>query len=310
MKAVVLVGGEGTRLRPLTLTTPKPLLPVAGRPLIERVVRNLARHGIDEVVLSMGYKADAFRAAFPAGHCGGVPMRYVVEDEPLDTGGAIAFAVSEAGIDERFVAVNVDVLTEIDITALIAFHEDRGGAATIALTPVDDPSRFGVVGTDEQGRVTAFVEKPTPSEAVSNLINAGTYVMEPGALDGVTPGERVSIERAVFPALVARRDLYALASDAYWIDVGTPESYVQANVDIAGGAAVDGSADVDATAIVIDSVILAHARVGRGARIERSIVGAGASIGSDAVLVDYCVIAPGASVADGAVLEGIRVVDA
>lgn len=307
MIAVVLVGGEGTRLRPLTLTTPKQLLPIAGVRLIERVVRHLAAHGVDRVVLSLGYKPDAFRAAFPANECAGVPISYAVEDEPLDTGGAIAFAADAAGIDECFIVVNGDVITELDVTALVEFHRRAGASATVSLVPVDDPSRYGVVVTQPDGRVTAFVEKPAAGEAPSNLINAGTYVMEPAALAGVAPGERVSVEWTVFPALVARGELYALASDAYWIDTGEPSTYVQANIDIAGGAVIDSTADVHATAVVIDSVVLRGAVVGRGARVERSIIGADAVIGENAVVADFSVVADGASVAADAVCEGERV---
>jgi len=144
MKAVVLVGGEGTRLRPLTLSTPKTLLPVAGRPVIERVVEHLAEHGVDEVVLSLGYKPDALLAAYPDGRCGPVKLHYAIESTPLDTAGAIAFAADKAGIgDETFIVVNGDVLTEIDVSALLEFHRERNGVASIALTPVEDPSRFG-----------------------------------------------------------------------------------------------------------------------------------------------------------------------
>jgi len=307
VRAVVLVGGEGTRLRPLTLTTPKPLLPIAGVRLIERVVRHLAEHGVDDVVLSIGYKPDAFRAAFPSNECAGVPISYAVEDEPLDTGGAIAFAAGEAGIDERFIVVNGDVISEVDLTALVGFHEHSGASATVSLVAVDDPSRFGVVVTNADGRVTAFVEKPAAGEAPSNLINAGTYVMEPRAIRDLPRGERVSVERTVFPSLAARGELYALASDAYWIDTGNPTSYIQANVDIAGGAAIDATADVHATAVVIDSVVFRGATVGKGARVERSIIGAGAVIGDNAVVADFSVVADGASIPADAICEGERV---
>ncbi|MEY2468009.1 MAG: mannose-phosphate guanylyltransferase, partial [Actinomycetota bacterium] len=184
MKAVVLVGGEGTRLRPLTYTTPKQLLPVAGVPMLERVVTHLAAHGVDDVILSMGYKPDAFLTAYPDHVCAGTPVRYVVEAEPLDTGGAIAYAADETSIGERFLVVNGDVLTDVNYTALIELHDARGAWATIGLTPVEDPSRFGVVVTDSDGRVTAFIEKPPEGTAPTNLINAGVYVMEPAALDG------------------------------------------------------------------------------------------------------------------------------
>src|ERR1700738_2589660 len=177
------------------------MLPVAGRPMIERGVTHLAKHGVDEVVLSLGYRPDAFLAAYPDGRCAGVRLTYAVEPQPLDTGGAIAFAARYAGIDERFVVVNGDVLTDLDVSALLAFHRDRGAAATISLVAVEDPSRYGVVPTEENGRVVGFIEKPPPGEAPTNMINAGTYVLEPEVLDRIPPGGRVSIERETFPAL-------------------------------------------------------------------------------------------------------------
>ena len=173
MKAVVLVGGFGTRLRPLTLNTPKPMLPIAGRPMIERTIELLGAHGVDEVVLSLGFRSDVFTDAYPEDTCAGVRLRYAVEPEPLDTAGAVRFAARQAGIDERFVVANSDVMTDMDLTALLAFHSEHGAEGTIALTPVDDPSHFGVVPTDERGCVEAFVEKPRRHEAPTNLINAG-----------------------------------------------------------------------------------------------------------------------------------------
>src|SRR5579875_2398130 len=215
MKAVVLVGGEGTRLRPLTFSTPKQMLPVAGRTVIERVVEHLGRHGVHEVVLSLGYKPDAFLAAFPDGRCAGVKLRYAVESSPLDTAGAIRFAAEEGGLgSETFVVVNGDVLTDIDVSELVKFHKERGAEGTIALTPVEDPSRFGVVPVDANGRVEAFIEKPPASEAPTNMINAGIYVLEPSFLERVPPGRKVSVEREVFPAVVEDGRLYALGSDA------------------------------------------------------------------------------------------------
>ena len=307
MKAVVLVGGEGTRLRPLTYTTPKQLLPVAGVPMLERVVTHLAAHGVDEVVLSMGYKPDAFLAAYPDNKCAGVAVTYVVEAEPLDTGGAIAYAADEASIAERFLVVNGDVLTDMNYSALVDFHAARGAMATIGLTPVEDPSRFGVVVTNGDGQVTAFIEKPPAGTAPTNLINAGVYVMEAAALDVVERGRRVSVEREVFPAMVDNGTLFASASDGYWIDTGNPVSYIQANVDIAGGSVVDPSATVAATASITDSVVHAHATIGENARLDHAIVGAGASIGAGATVRDYTVVAAGASVADGADVAGEQV---
>jgi mannose-1-phosphate guanylyltransferase len=286
VKAVILVGGFGTRLRPLTLTTPKNLLPVGHVPMVERVIGHLGGHGVTEAVLSLGYKPDTFLAAYPDGTCAGVQLSYAVEDEPLDTAGAIRFAAGEAGIDERFVVVNGDVLTDLDVTRLVRFHDASGAEATIALHTVEDPSRYGVVVTDVAGQVEAFIEKPPADEAPSTAINAGTYVMEPSVLGRIAVGRKVSVERETFPALVADRSLYALDGNAYWLDAGTPETYLQANLDL---LPADGSS-IHPDAVVADS-----------AHVERSVVGAGASIADDATLTEAIVL-------DGATVEaGARV---
>jgi UTP-glucose-1-phosphate uridylyltransferase len=206
VRAVVLVGGFGTRLRPLTLTRPKQMLTVGQDLMIEVVLGHLGRHGVTEAVLALGYKPDAFRAAFPDGTCAGMQLRYAVESEPLDTAGAIRFAATEAGFDrgdEPLVVVNGDVLTTLDVRDLVAFHRSRGAEGTIHLIPVEDPSAFGVVPTDDDGRVLAFIEKPPRDEAPTNLINAGTYVLEPSVLDRIDAGRPVSIERETFPGMVA-----------------------------------------------------------------------------------------------------------
>lgn len=308
MKAVVLVGGQGTRLRPLTLSTPKQLLPVAGRPMIERVVAHLATHGVDEVVLSLGYRTDAFRAAYPDGRCAGVRIQYAVEPQPRDTAGGIAFAARYAGIDETFLVQNGDVLTDLDVTALVDFHRDRGGAATISLTPVDDPSRYGVVATDEKGRVTAFIEKPPPGTAPSNLINAGTYVLEPEVVDRIASEGPVSIERQIFPALVADGCLYALASDADWVDAGTVLTYLEANLAQAGRDRcwIDPDAQVDAEARVTDSIIAAGAVIAAGAHVERALVMCGAHVGRSAI-VRNSIVGAGATVGDDAVIDALSI---
>ncbi|HZN14705.1 MAG TPA: NDP-sugar synthase [Acidimicrobiales bacterium] len=310
MRALVLVGGEGTRLRPLTLTTPKQMLPVAGVPMIERVVGHLARHGIDRVVLSMGYRPDAFLDAYPDGRCGGVEVEYAVESEPLDTAGAIRFAARRAGFDDVFVVLNGDVITEIDISAVVKFHASHGASATLALTPVDDPSRFGVVPTDEDGRVVAFIEKPGPGEAPTNLINAGVYVLEPSVIDRIPDGRRVSIERETFPQLVADRSLFALASDATWIDVGTPAAYIEANLTFAGvgpdAAVVGHGVRVDPGACITGSVVLDEAVIAADAVVRDSIIGRRAVIGEGAIVEALSVIGDGAIVPPGAHLTGAR----
>jgi mannose-1-phosphate guanylyltransferase len=326
VKAVVLAGGEGTRLRPLTFSTPKQMLPVAGRPVIERVVEKLACHGVDEVVLSLGYRPDAFIAAYPDGGCAGVALTYVVEDTPLDTAGALAFAAREAGVgDGTFVAMNADVLTEIDVTALVEFHHLRGGAATIALTPVEDPSLFGVVPTDGRGRVEAFIEKPLSRPAPTNMINAGVYVLGPSFLDHVPAGRRVSVEREVFPALAEDGALYALGSDALWTDMGTPEKYLEANLAwaeregslVGAGPGTHPEADVvhsvlhpgvtvEKGAIVREAVILAGGRVRAGAFVNRSVLGRNVVVGPGSVVDDLSVLGDGWVVPAGDVLKGAR----
>ncbi len=330
MRAVVLVGGFGTRLRPLTLTTPKPLLPLGQRRILDHLVEHLAGHGVTEVVLSIGFKPDAFRAAYPDDECEGVRLAYAVEPEPLDTAGAIRFAADAAGIDGRFLVANGDVLTDLDIGALVALHEARGGEATIHLTPVEDPSAFGVVAMDGDGLVHAFIEKPRRETAPSNLINAGTYVLEPAVLERIPGGRRVSIERETFPALVADGALFALATSDYWLDAGRPEEYLRANLDtidavrrrvreapVAADAVVERSADVrhsvvGARAVVAegaqvqDSLLMPGATVGAGASVKRSVVGAGARVGPKASLVD-AVVGDGVAVAAGAQLAAVRV---
>lgn len=318
MRAVVLVGGFGTRLRPLTLTTPKQMLPVVNRPMIERVVEHLGRHGVTTAILSLGYRPDAFTDAYPDGRCAGVDLHYAVEPEPLDTAGAIRFAADHGGVDERFIVVNGDVLTDLDVTALVEFHDRRGAEGTIALTKVDDPSAYGVVPTAPDGRVEAFIEKPARGQAPTDLVNAGTYVLEPSVLERIPSGQRVNVERVTFPAMVADGTLYAMDGTAYWIDAGTPPSYLAANLDLVAGrrgapepgvhpdATVEGAVDqavvgpgavVEAGARVTGSVLLAGAVVEAGARVVGSVLGPGAVVRASAVV-------EGSVLGDHVVVEG------
>ena len=292
MKAVVLVGGFGTRLHPLTLTTPKQMLPVLDRTMLEHVVAGLGAHGVDEVVLSLGYKEDVFRDAYPGGECAGVALTYAVEPEPLDTAGAVRFAADIAGIDETFIVVNGDVFTDLDVTEVWNRHHEVGAEGTIALTPVDDPSRFGVVPTDDDGRVLGFVEKPPRDRAPTNWVNAGTYVLEPAVLQRIDTGRKVSIERETFPAVAAAGGLWAVHSDAYWVDAGTPQTYIDIQLDLIDG--VRGAAG---------EAIAQSASIAAGAQVDHSVVMAGATIGAGAVVRDS-IISPGARVADNAVVDG------
>jgi mannose-1-phosphate guanylyltransferase len=303
----VLVGGEGTRLRPLTNTIPKQLLPVVEQTMIERVLAHLAAHGVDEALLSLGYRPDAFRSAFPEDHASGLRLSYAVEPAPLDTAGAIAFAAAHGGIDDTFLVVNGDVLTDLDVSALVGFHRQRRAEASISLTPVDDPSRFGVVPIDDEGRVLAFIEKPDPGRAPTNLINAGTYVLEPSVLERIPTGRRVSIERETFPALVAEGRLYAQASDAPWVDAGTPATYLAANLVYAvDGAVVGSDVVIGAGAVVERSVLMDRAEVCERAVVIDSLIGPGARVGTGACLTDLTVVGEDVAVEAGAVIAGGR----
>jgi mannose-1-phosphate guanylyltransferase len=313
VKAVVLVGGFGTRLRPLTLTTPKQMLPVVDRPMLEHVIAGLGHHGVHEVTLSLGYREDVFREAYPDATCAGVALRYAVEPEPLDTAGAVRFAAEAAGIDETFIVVNGDVFTDLDVGAVWARHHEVGAEGTIALTPVDDPSRYGVVPTDEAGRVLGFVEKPPPGEAPTNWINAGTYVLEPSVVRRIAPGRRVSIERETFPSLVADGGLWAVQSDAYWVDAGTPLTYLQVQMDLLDGVRgekVDGvatGASIAAGATVEHSVVMDGASVAPGAVVRNAVVSPGASVRADAV-VEGSIVGPGAVVGERARVTGLSMI--
>lgn len=312
MRAIVLVGGFGTRLRPLTLDTPKQMLPVVDRPMIERVVSKLGSAGVTTAILSLGYRPDAFLDAYPDDTLAGVSLHYAVEPEPLDTAGAIRFAAIEAGIDSRFIVVNGDVLTDLDIGGLWALHAERGAEGTVALTRVDDPSRYGVVPLDADGRVEAFIEKPPPGEAPSNWINAGTYVLEPSVIDRIPTGRRVSIEREVFPEMVTDSALFGLQSDAYWVDAGTPDAYLRCQLDLVDGTranetAVSLTAQVAADAVVEHSIIMAGAAVAGGAVVRDSVLLPGAVVEPGAT-VDGSIVGPGSVIGRGATLSGLTVI--
>lgn len=289
------------------------MLPVVGRPMIERVIEALRLHGVTDAILSLGYRPDAFLEAYPGDVCAGVKLHYAVEGEPLDTAGAVRFAAEEGGIDSTFLVVNGDVLTDLDISELWRFHRERKAEGTIALTPVDDPSRYGVVPIDEHGRVEAFIEKPPPGEAPSHWINAGTYVLEPSVLDRIPAGRQVSIERETFPAMVADRSLFALQSDAYWVDAGTPATYLQVQLDLVDGVrgapeqAIASSAVVSTDSIVEHSVVMDRARIASGARVIDSVVLPGACIGEGAT-VRRSIVGPDALVGEGAVIDELTVV--
>jgi mannose-1-phosphate guanylyltransferase len=248
---------------------------------------------VTRAVLALGFKPEPFLEAFPGGKCGNITLEYAVEPEPLDTAGAIAFAARHAGINSTFVVVNGDILTTLDISRVIAFHREKGAEGTLHLIPVDDPSQFGVVETDSDGRVMRFVEKPQPGEAASNNVNAGTYVLEPSVLDRVPAGAKMSIERVVFPDMVSGGSLYAMSTNDAWIDTGRPETFLAANLNMVGETGcsiVDPTAQVAGDAAVLDSVVGAGAIVGDGVALTRCVVFPGASVGARSSLTDSLVM--------------------
>jgi len=288
--AVVLVGGFGTRLRPLTRATPKPLLPMGNVPMLERLMAWLARGGVTDAVLSLGFKPEPFLAALSDHRCAGVRLSYAVEDRPLDTAGAIGFAAREAGIARRgetFLVANGDILAVADLVAQHRKNSAAGALATIHLTPVDDPSQYGVVEHDSSGNVRGFIEKPAPGTTTSRHVNAGTYVLEAAVLDSMTGTGPLSIERVTFPELAQQGALFAYPTDDYWLDAGRPDAYRRANLDLVGGVrrdrdeAVHPTARIDESAVVRNSVLGAGATVARGAQVSDSVIFPGARVGED-----------------------------
>jgi mannose-1-phosphate guanylyltransferase len=307
---LLLAGGFGTRLRPLTYTRPKHLLPIANRPHIEHVFDLLDAHGISEVILTTSYLAEAFGETVARARERGMTVQVTHEEVALGTAGALKHAEAEIGVG-TFLVFNGDVLTDVDLGEVVAFHRNKGALGTIVLTPVEDPSAFGVVPTDEGGRVTGFIEKPAREDAPTDLINAGIYVLEPAVLDRIPAGKEWSVERALFPELVAQgAPLYARSTDAYWMDVGTPDKYRQANIDtIRGrfkareGVALAQDAEVHPGAGVTDSCVGPGGVLEEGARVVSSVLLAGCRVGAgalveDSILGEGVVVEPGERVVE------------
>lgn len=313
MQALILAGGEGTRLRPLTSTVPKPVVRLVDRPFIAFMLEWLASHGVDDVIMSCGFLASGVRDVLGDGERYGMRIRYVEEPEPLGTGGALKFA--EDLLDERFLMLNGDVLTDIDLTRQIEQHARTGASGTLALVCVPDPRAYGLVRADDHGRVLEFLEKPAADAAVDvNTISAGAYVLERSVLALLEPGRRASIERDVFPRLVGN-GLHARVSQDYWLDIGTPERYLRGTFDIldgvvatkvraAGGVLVGTGASIADDARVSGPVVLGDGvRIGPGSVVERAVVLDGAGIGANCVLRD-CVVGPNARIGDHTRVEG------
>ncbi len=311
MRAVILVGGEGTRLRPLTSELPKPAVTLVDRPIMAYMLEWLAANGVSDVVMACGFRPDAMRAALGDGGRFGLKISYVTESEPLGTGGALRFADEQldGGLGDQFVMCNGDILTDLDLAAQIAEHRRLGARATLSLVPVDDPSGFGLVRLDQQQAVLGFLEKPEASQIDTDLISAGAYVLERSVLELIEPGRAVSIEREVWPKLVGD-GLFAVADrDAYWLDIGTPERYLQAMADILSGAvSTQAGARLDGDGLAVgDGCQIDGRLIGPAVLGERCTVAAGATVGPGAALGDDVVVESGAVIEASAVLDGCRI---
>ena len=337
LPAVILVGGQGTRLRPLTERIRKDMLTLVDRPLLAFTFEHLRKHGVREGIVSCGYLPTQIEAHFGSAY-GDLALRYRVEDEPLGTAGGIAYAAG--GIGETFLALNGDSLRDADLGELIRFHRETGAKATILLTPVADPSRYGLVRVAPDGRVSTFLEKPRPEEIDTNLINAGLYVLEPEVLELIPAGQAVSIERDVFPRLASEGSVFGIALDGYWLDVGTPDSYLQAHRDVLErsfvtevgealgpdftlvderaqvhpGARLVPPVYVGPGAVVEDgaragslAVVGAGCRLARGALVENAVVGAGTTIGAATAVVGS-IVGDGAELGPGCEVRNLSVV--
>ena len=306
MQAVILVGGEGTRLRPLTSTVPKPVVPLVDRPFISFMLEWLIKHGIDDVIMSCGFLATSVRNVLGDGSSLGIRLRFVEEPDPRGTAGALKYA--ESLLDERFVMLNGDVLTDIDLTAQIAQHEQTGAVATLALVPVADPTAYGLVRLKEDRSVREFVEKPSSDRVDTNLISAGAYVLERGILELVPPDRNVSIEREVWPLLIGK-GLYGFEGKGYWLDIGTPERYLQGTFDIIEGNVQTSLRErLGSDWLAIDEGAELHGRVIPPAVLQRGVrVGEGAHVGSLVVLGDDVSIGAGSTVERAVILAGAQI---
>jgi mannose-1-phosphate guanylyltransferase len=307
LTAVILVGGPGTRLRPLTDDRPKSLVPVLNRPVMEHTIAYLKSFGIEDIVLTLSYLPDAIQERLGDGSRYGVRLVYCVEEEPLGTSGAVKNA--EKYVDGTFFVLNGDIFTDLDLADMLAFHRDHGATATISLSWVEDPSAFGVVETDKKRRVQRFIEKPPRAEATSHWINAGTYVLEPSVLEHIPAGRHDMFEKGLFPRILELGDpVYGYPYRGYWLDMGTPEKYFAVNMDMlssrlkspfsaASSVNYGPGAVVDPAAAVADPALIGGGcRIGRGAEIKGPVI-----MGRD------CLVEAGASITNSILWDGVRV---
>ncbi len=294
MQALILAGGKGTRLRPLTVYTPKPIVPVVNRPFLLYQIEVLKKAGITDITLSLSYQPDKIEHILGNGSEFGVNLRYITEPSPMGTGGAYKFAAET--LDDTTVVFNGDILTDLDIDSLIRFHKAKGSAATLTLVGVDDPTRYGLVQTGKDGNVQRFVEKPKPDELATlnvNTINAGVYILEPSILDIIPKDTNISFEYDIFPDILSRKmPFFAyIMQDEYWRDIGTPVSYLEAHQDFLSGkiaglgiektenSEIATRTEIDKTSVIGEGCVIKS-----GARIVNSVIGAGVHIEEKAVI--------------------------
>jgi NDP-sugar pyrophosphorylase family protein len=301
MKALLLVGGQGTRLRPLTIHAPKSIVPIFNRPFLHYQLDLIKQvPEIDEVILSLNYQPQRIEEIFGDGRDSGIRIRYVVEPTPLGTAGAVRYAAE--GLTETLVVFNGDVLTQVDLAGLIAFHRDRQARATIVLTPVDNPTAYGLVETDRARNVRRFLEKPKLEDVTCNTINAGIYVLEPETLSRIPKGVAWSIERSFFPSFIEQGETFvASIYDDYWIDIGTPEKYMQVHRDIMDGRYAappfDGHAGV--------AFVAPTAKVAEGARLEAPLfIDEGCVVQTGSRIGPYSVLGKNCEIGEDVVLSG------
>jgi mannose-1-phosphate guanylyltransferase len=310
MKAVLLVGGEGTRLRPLTCNTVKAMVPIVNKPFLEHLLGYLSSHGVDDIVAALCYLPDRIESRFGDGRGSGVKLAYVMEETPLGTAGAVKN--SELHLDGAFFVFNGDIITNIDLRAMLSFHHERKSVATIALTPVENPSAYGVVETAADGKVKRFIEKPPPGQAPTNLINAGIYILEPALLRGIPQGIPCMFEHHVFPTLLSEgAAVFAYSTSDYWIDIGTPEKYRQVQYDLLLGKCASyldheiteaGGVSANRTGVHPSAVVEGPVAFGSDCSI-----GAGARIKGPAVLGDGCRISDGSIIDKAIIWRNVRV---
>ncbi|GAA4917053.1 NDP-sugar synthase [Streptomyces coeruleoprunus] len=325
-EAILLVGGKGTRLRPVTVHTPKPMVPAAGVPFLTHQLARARAAGVEHIVMATSYLAEVFEPYFGDGSSLGLHLEYVTEEEPLGTGGAIRNVASRlrSGPDEPVLIFNGDILTGLDIRALVDTHRTSGADISLHLTRVEDPRAFGLVPTDGTGRVTAFLEKPqTPEEIVTDQINAGAYVFRRSVIDTIPTGRPVSVERETFPDLLAAgAHLQGMVDSTYWLDLGTPQAFVRGSADLVLGRApspavpgrrgerlvLDGATVAADAKLTGGTVVGAGATVAEGARVEGSVLMTGAVVEAGAVITDS-LIGEGARIGTRTVLHGAVIGD-